>query len=186
VAVARARGYRSIVGVPLLRDGRAVGSLAVTRQAAGLFADGEIALLQTFADQAVIAIENVRLFTELQQKNEALTRAHAQATEALRQQTATGEILRVISQSPTDVQPVFDAIVESATRLCGGAFGTLATFDGELLHLVATYNWTPKAHAIADPTSPAQPSRALLSGRAILQRTEIHVPDVELDPEYEH
>src|SRR4029434_4987038 len=109
--------------------------------------------------------------------------ALAQATH---REAATSEILRIISQSPTDVQPVFDAIVESAVRLCDGAFGALATFNGELMHLVATHNWTPRAHEVAGPTSPAHPSRDLLSGRAILERTEVHVPDVELAPEYKH
>src|SRR5215472_11877133 len=112
VAVARARGWRSIVAVPLLRDGRAIGSLAVTRSAPGAFADDQVVLLQTFANQAVIAIENVRLFTELEAGNHDLTRA-------LDRETATSEILRVISSSPTDVQPVFDAIVRSAVTLCG-------------------------------------------------------------------
>src|SRR5262249_27099114 len=100
LAVARARGWRSVVAVPLLREGRAMGSLAVTRSAPGAFADGQVALLQTFADQAVIAVENVRLFNETK--------------EALEQQTATSEILRVISSSPTDIQPVFDMLARSA------------------------------------------------------------------------
>src|SRR5262249_40231971 len=120
-ALPRARGWQSMMAVPLLRQDEPVGAIAVSRREPGGFTDDEIALLQTFADQAVIAIENVRLFTELQQKNEALTQAHAQVTESLEQQTATSEILRVISQSPTDVQPVFDAIVRSAARLCGAA-----------------------------------------------------------------
>src|SRR5262249_54923627 len=89
---ARIRGYRSLVAVPLIGHDEVVGAIAVTRREPGGFTDAEIALLQTFADQAVIAIENVRLFTELQQKNEALTQAHAQVTEALEQQTATNEI----------------------------------------------------------------------------------------------
>src|SRR5262249_4745841 len=130
LAVARARGWRSIVAVPLLREGRAIGSLAVTRSAPGAFSDGQVALLQTFADQAVIAIENVRLFTELQTSNRELTTA-------LDTQTATSDILRVISRSQTDVQPVFDSIVRSAVRLCDGLFGGVTTFDGELLHSVA-------------------------------------------------
>src|SRR5262249_46610972 len=114
------RGTRSQVIVPLLRHGEAIGAIGVSRRDAGGFANDEIALLQTFADQAVIAIENVRLFTELQERNQALTLAHAQVSESLEQQTATSEILRVISQSPTDVQPVFDTIIQSAVRLLDG------------------------------------------------------------------
>src|SRR5262249_55873635 len=116
VAVARARGYRSIVGVPLLRDGRAIGSMSVTRRAPGPFSDRLVALLQTFADQAVIAIENVRLFNETQ--------------EALEQQTATSEILRVIASSPANMQPVFETIVRNAVRLCNGVGAALFRTDG--------------------------------------------------------
>src|SRR5215831_16362638 len=93
------------------------GLPSVSSKWPGPFSDSEIELLKTFADQAVIAVENVRLFTELQQKNDALTTAHAQVTEALEQQTATAEILRVISGSPEDIQPVFDTIVRSAAQL---------------------------------------------------------------------
>src|SRR5262249_56003652 len=111
----------------------------------------EIALLQTFADQAVIAIENVRLFRELEARNTDLT-------ESLEQQTATSEILRVISSSPTDVQPVFEAIVQSAERLCGGQFSVLCLFDGELVHFVAHHNLGPQAlpepHRIWPPRPP--------------------------------
>src|SRR5262245_43462370 len=116
-ALARARGFRSWVVVPVLRHDEAIGTISLTRREPGGFTDDEIALLKTFADQAVIAIENVRLFTELQEKNSALTEAHAQVTESLEQQTATAEILRVIASSPTDVQPVFDTIARSAARL---------------------------------------------------------------------
>src|SRR4029434_4141880 len=100
-------GMRTLLAVPLVKKGRLVGSIAVYRREVQPFTDQQTALVQTFADQAVIAIENVRLFTELQEKNQALTQAHAQVTESLGQQTATAEILRVISQSPTDVQPLF-------------------------------------------------------------------------------
>src|SRR5262249_21421459 len=135
--IARATGYRSLAVVPLLRQDEALGTIAVTRRAPGGFTDDEIALLQTFADQAVIAIENARLLSELQQRNEALTQAHAQVTEALEQQTATAEILRVISSSPTDVQPVFDTIVGSALRLLGGFSATLRLLAGDQMNLVA-------------------------------------------------
>src|SRR6266568_8805324 len=99
-------GMRTLLGVPLVKDGRLVGSIAVYRREVRPFTDAQVELVKTFADQAVIAIENVRLFTELQEKNQALTEAHAQVSEALEQQTATSEILRVISSSPTDEQPV--------------------------------------------------------------------------------
>src|SRR5438445_1016473 len=113
--IARRLGWRTTLSAPLLREGVAIGAILICRSEVRPFTEKQIALLETFADQAVIAIENVRLFTELQEKNRALTKAHAQVTEALEQQTATSEILRVISSSPTDVQPVFDAIARRAT-----------------------------------------------------------------------
>src|SRR5262249_34476903 len=113
-----ASGLRSLLAVPMLKDGAPVGVIAIGRTEPGLFPHTQVDLLHTFADQAVIAIENVRLFTELQDKNPALTHAHAQVTESLERQTATSEILRVISSSPTDVQPVLDAIARNAGRLC--------------------------------------------------------------------
>src|SRR6266851_3694319 len=105
--------------------------------------------------------------------------------DALEQQTATSETLRVISQSQTDVQPVFDTIVRSAVRLCAGLFGALYQFDGELLHHAAHHNYTPEALEAADRVPPARPTRALGSGRAILERAVVHIPDIELDPEYQ-
>ena len=111
-------GFRGCVTVPMLRENEAVGAIFVARREPGRFSDAEVTLLKTFGDQAVIAIENVRLFKELQEKNRALTEANAQVTETLEQQTATSEILGVISRSPTDVQPVFEAVVQSAARLC--------------------------------------------------------------------
>ena len=111
--IAQRIGVRAMLSVPLMRDGVALGAIVLRRDVPHLFTDRQVQLLQTFADQAVIAIENVRLFTEAQAKNNALT-------ESLEQQTATGEILRIISRSPTDVKPVFDTIVERAHRLCDG------------------------------------------------------------------
>jgi GAF domain-containing protein len=184
-ALARAHEYRSLVTVPLLRGKEALGALGVARPEPGGFADDEIALLRTFADQAVIAIENVRLFTELQEKNRALTTAHAQVTESLERQTATAEILKVISSSPTDLQPVFDTIVQHAVRLCDGLFGALYRFDGELMHHVAQYNYGRDALAEVRRLFPARPSRALAGGRAILERAVVNLPNTELDPEYQ-
>ena len=109
----------------MFRDGRPIGVIFVCRRDPGPFSDEQIRLLRTFADQAVIAIENVRLFTELQEKNRELTQAHAQVTEALEQQTATSEILRVISSSPADVEPVFKTILANANTLCDASFSVL-------------------------------------------------------------
>jgi GAF domain-containing protein/CheY-like chemotaxis protein len=178
-AISRSRGFRSFVAVPMLRGEDVVGVITVGRDQVGAFAPIEIALLQTFADQAVIAVENARLLTELQAKN-------ADLTEALEQQTATSEILRVISSSPTDVQPVFDTIVSSVVRLCDGLFSALFRYDGELIHQVAQHNFTPEALEEVHRIYPARPSRALGSSRAILERAVVHIPDVELDPEYQH
>jgi len=172
-------GFRTVLSVPMLRDGDPTGAITVSRQTVAPFSDAQIALLQTFADQAVIAIENVRLFRELEARNSDLT-------EALEQQTATSEILRVISRSQTDVQPVFDTIVRSAVRLCDGLFGTLWRFDGELIHFAAQHNFTPEALEEVRRVFPVRPTRGLGSGRAILDRAVVHIPDVEVDPEYQH
>src|SRR5262245_10070675 len=123
-------GFRTVLSVPLLREGVAIGTIALRRTEVRLFTDKQIALLRTFADQAVIAIETVRLVTELQTRNHDLT-------EALDRQTATSEILGVISSSPTEIQPVFDAIIRSAVRLSGASHGGVYRFDGELIHSVA-------------------------------------------------
>src|SRR5262249_48243649 len=109
-------GWRSILGVPMLHEGVPIGAILINRAEPGTFPNTQVELLKTFADQAVIAIENVRMFTELQTSNRDLTTT-------LEQQTATSEILRVISRSQTDVQPVFDAIVASAVRLLGAYSG---------------------------------------------------------------
>jgi signal transduction histidine kinase len=128
----------------MLREGAPIGVIMVARAEPGRFSDNEIELLRTFADQAVIAVENVRLFTELQEKNRALTEAHGQVTEALEQQTATGEILRVISSTHADAQPVFDTIVRSAVTLCDGLYGVLYRYDGERIDVAASHNIRPE------------------------------------------
>ncbi|HEV8264573.1 MAG TPA: GAF domain-containing protein, partial [Gemmatimonadales bacterium] len=130
--LASAANYRSIAAIPILRDGEPVGVLAVHRAEPVPASDAEIAVLRTFADQAVIAIENVRLFTELEARNRELT-------ESLEQQTATSEILGVISRSPTDVQPVLDAVAESAARLCGAVDALLLRVDGDVIRRVAHF-----------------------------------------------
>ncbi len=135
----RAAAYRTYLGIPILKNGVPIGAIGCGRREVKPFTESQIELVKTFADQAVIAIENVRLFTELQEKNRALAQAHAQVSETLEQQTATGEILRVISSSPTDVRPVFDVIAQNARRLCEADSGSVFIYDGELLHLEAAH-----------------------------------------------
>src|SRR5262249_39754801 len=131
---------RSILSVPLLREGESIGALVLRRTEVNPFSDKQIALLQTFADQAVIAIENTRLFNETQ--------------EALERQTATADILKVIASSPSDVQLVFEAIAESAKRLLGGFSTTVLRFIGDELHLVA---YTPTNPAADDSLTASFP-----------------------------
>src|SRR5256712_1979164 len=164
-------GYRTLLAVPMLRKGTALGAIAIWRREVKPFSDQQIALVETFADQAVIAIENVRLFTELEEKNRALTQAHAQVSEALEQQTTTSGILRVISSSPTDAQPVFDTIAESAVRLCDGLLSGVYRFDGDLVHFVAHYNWTDEGLETAHRMYPRAPSRETQVARAIIDGT---------------
>src|SRR5262249_49389398 len=125
--IARRVGWRTTLSAPLLRGNVAIGAILIRRSEVRPFTDRQIELLQIFADQAVIAIENVRLFNETK--------------EALDQQTATAEILRVMSSSPTDVQPVFEVVLASGVRLCGASFGGVFRFDGELIHLVTSHEW---------------------------------------------
>ena len=106
--------------------------------------------------------------------------------QAHRREAATAEVLRIISRSKIDVQPVFDTIVSSAVKLCNGLYSALLQFDGEMLHWVAQHNFTPKALEAARRVFPARPTRGLPAGRAILERTVIHIPDLGRDPEYQH
>jgi GAF domain-containing protein/CheY-like chemotaxis protein len=160
----------SLAILPLLKDGRGLGTISVARMKLGGFSDKELALLNTFADQAVVAIENARLFNETR--------------EALEQQTATAKVLQVLSQSPTDVQPVFEAIVESALALCGARIGGVARFDGELVHLASFHGPSPEGIAMMRAAFPMKPSRGSILARSILEREVIQIYDVLADPEY--
>jgi len=185
-ANARLLGFRTILSVPLVREGVAIGAIQLRRPESVPFTDKQVSLLQTFADQAVIAIENVRLFTELQEKNRALTEAHAQVSESLEQQTATSDILRVISSSPTDVQPTFEAIARSARRLCEAAHGMVFRFDGALIHLTAHDNLEPEQLAAVRSVFPIPPGHESVTARAILTRSLVHVRDRSEEPELEY
>ncbi|HMK23196.1 MAG TPA: GAF domain-containing protein, partial [Terriglobales bacterium] len=181
---ARRIGFRAVLCVPLMREGVAIGSIALRRREAELFTDRQVALLQTFADQAVIAIENVRLFTELQEKNQALTQAHTQVTESLEQQTATAEVLKVISRSTFDLQPVLDTLIENAVRLCGADRGFIHRQDGEFYPVAASYGHTPEWLDVVK-RNPIRLDRTSATGRAAIERRVIHVPDILADPEYQ-
>ena len=175
---ALAGGFRSAVAIPLLREGRSIGVIAVGKAEPGEFPERQIAMLGTFADQAVIAIENVRMFHELEARNRDVT-------DALARQTATSEILRIISGSPTDAQPVFDIIAERAAKLCEADVGVVSRVEGSLLPLAALYGVTREG---VDAITRAYPMRAdanTISARAVRSRAVIHDPDVLADPGYE-
>jgi two-component system NtrC family sensor kinase len=131
--------FRSLLAVPMLKDLYAVGAIVIARTQTGRFLEQQIELLRTIADQAVIAIENVRLFEAEQQRTRELS-------DSLEQQTATSEVLAIISSSPGELQPVFQAILSNATRICEAEFGTLYLYDGDAFHTASLYN-APPAYA---------------------------------------
>ena len=176
---ARLGGARSTVGVPMLKDDKLIGAILVYRQEVRPFGDKQIALLTNFADQAVIAIENARLLNELRQRTDDLTERTADLTEALEQQTATSEVLRVISSSPGDLEPVFASMLEKAVRICDATFGNIYRWDGELLHLLAAHNTPPALRRAPRRPRPDQPS-----GRMIANKAVIHVADVAAEQAY--
>jgi len=176
---AREHGFRTILSVPLLREGMAIGTIDLRRTEVRPFTDTQIALLQTFADQAVIAIENVRLFTELDARNRDLR-------EALEQQTATGEVLQVISRSPTDLQPVFDTIARSAVSLCDASFGAVFQMQGDLLDLVAHDGIGDEAIGGFRSVWPMRPNTDSIIGRALLTGSIVQVEDAASDPNYRY
>jgi GAF domain-containing protein len=165
--LAREFGYNSMLAAPMLRGDKVIGAIVTAHREPKAFDDKQVALVKAFADQAVIAIENVRLFNELRQRTDDLT-------ESLEQQTATSEVLQVISSSPGDPQPVFEAMLENAVRICNAKFGNIYGWDGELLHLVAAHN-TPPALADARRHQPIRPSSIMR--HFVETKTAIHILD---------
>jgi GAF domain-containing protein len=166
-------GYRTALGAPLLRKGDVVGVIFVAKTAPQPFTAKQIELVTTFADQAVIAIENTRLLNELH--------------ESLQQQTATADVLKVISRSAFDLQTVLDTLVESAVRLCEARFGAVFRLDHGLLHLAAQHNFDEDLGwvALIKGRYPMAPNRGHISGRAILTGGPVQIPDILADHEYQ-
>ena len=166
-------GFRTFLGVPLHQQGQFIGVLTGRRNQVQSFTPAQVKLFETFADQAVIAIENVRLFQELQRRNRDIT-------EALEQQTATSEILRVIASSPTDLQPVLDTVIANAVTLAGAKQGHIRQYDGDFLRVVAHYNETAEQMAKLQAT-PTRPGLESLTGRAFLERKAQHILDAQAE-----
>ena len=169
-------GIRTLLGVPLLNKGQMIGAFFLSRQEVRPFTEKQIALVQNLADQAVIAIENARLLNELRQRTTDLT-------EALEQQTATSDVLQVISRSPGDLQPVFAAMLENAARICDANFGNIFRWDGDALWLVATHN-TPPAFAEHRRRVPFRPNQGNPIGDMLNANTAVHVADLAADERY--
>ena len=169
-------GYRTNLGVPLLRAGSTIGIFSLTRKEVNPFTDKQIELVKTFADQAVIAIENARLLHELRQSTSDLSKS-------LEQQIATSEVLQVISSSPGDLEPVFATMLENAVRICDANFGNIYRWDGEVLHLLASHN-TPPALADARKHSPLRPYAETPVGRMVVHKAAFHLADMTVMPGY--
>jgi GAF domain-containing protein len=170
--------FRTVLGAPLLREGISIGVIHLQRETVRPFTDKQIALLETFADQAAIAIENVRLFDEMQARTRELS-------EALERQTATSDVLNVISRSPNEIQPVLDAIVQTAARLCSAEYSFIVKCDAHKCHLVAA-NRVEAEHIQYLARNPVTIDRTSVTGRVAVERATIHVADVLADPEFKH
>ena len=182
VAAADLSGARTMLAVPMLKDNEVVGAFGLARQEVLPFTDKQIELVENFAKQAVIAIENARLLNELRQRTDDLSQRTPDLTEALEQQTATSEVLQVISSSPGDVEPVFATMLEKAVRICNAKFGSMYRWEADGFNLIATVN-TPAALAEARKRASWRRSPTGV-GRLISTKAAVHIPDLAAEPEY--
>ena len=183
VAAVELGGARTALGVPMLKENQLIGALSLVRQEVCPFSDKQIAVVKNFAAQAVIAIENARLLNELRQRTTDLTERTADLTEALEQQTATADVLKVISRSTFVLQRVLDTLVESAARLCAADICAIEMREGDVYRIRAHYGLAREAVQYA-LLQPLRPGRASVTGRVALDGKAIHVHDVLADPEY--
>jgi GAF domain-containing protein len=173
-AFAELTGARTILAVPLLKNDQLVGAIVIYRREVRLFSQKQVELVENFAAQAVIAIENARLVKELRQRTTDLA-------EALEQQTASSDVLRVISGSPGELDPVFDAMLESATRICDATFGAMLLRDGDTYRRVALHNAPQKFSEYSNKTPILRPGIAPGVDRVIHTRQVVHIPDLEAE-----
>ena len=166
---AKRDGHRTTLATPLLRKGVPIGAILIRRMEVRPFSDGQIALLETFAAQSVIAFENARLLNELRQ--------------SLQQQTATAEVLKTISRSAFNLQAVLDTLVESATRLCEAQDGFIFLPDGDVFRAAARFGFTPEYHKFVE-SNPVRIDRGSVSGRSAIEGRVVHIADVLADPEF--
>jgi two-component system, NtrC family, sensor kinase len=170
-------GFRAMLGIPLLREGQPIGVIAACRPTADPFTAKQIELVSTFADQAVIAIENARLFDEVKAKTEDLA-------ESLQQQTATADVLKVISSSKFDLQPILDTLVETAARLCETDYAFIFKRDGDVYRLAANHGFSAEYEQWIRENPPAM-TRGSTTGRTAIDRKIVHIHDVLADPGYQ-
>ncbi len=180
-SVVKALGMRAQLSVPLMQEGSPIGVITLVNST-GPFTDSQIALLRTFSEQAVIAIGSAETYRELQARTAALAQRNSEYGERIEQQSATIDVLKAMSDSPDDTQPVFDLITRHAAELCESRAG-LWEFDGTLLHFRAGYGTAPEATAAFARQFPRPADSGTVAGRSILERRVIHVPNVAADPD---